>query len=620
MNKRQLELLKRSGKFEREIIVSIKRSYMSAMDDILKEVQYLESLDPTESILNRLKFQKSLEKQVGEILHGMEEYWRLDIDTYLKECYEDGFLGAMYDIHGQGIPIVFPINQNDVVNAIMNDTKLSRPLYEALGFQVDELIEGVNKEIARGVAMSSSYIDIARNIRNNTRAPLARAMTIARTEGHRVRIQSTFDAQQKAKENGADVVKQWDSTSDRKTRPTHRELDGQIQELDNDFVVPSTGAKAPHPAGFGIAKEDINCRCALLQRARWALDDDELQALKEKADYWGFNEAQNFDKFKSTYLDAVEEMESLKAKIDAIKSTVSGGRPTEEQLKKAGKIFKDDYEKILEASPEYKEVDKWFNLNQEHYKKYYDLDGKLKNLRYKIGRIQVRNEEYDNLWNEIYKLQDEQSEVYKNWKEANQNLKKTREKIMTESPKRLKQKLSEIRPMGASGLDVKGHLNKSRSPMRKVVEEAYDVYPTSWVEKSLARGNLTPKKVDRGYYSDWDKVIAISGDGDEKSFKTAIHEIGHRFERAVPGIRDMEEAFYDRRTAGESLQWLGAGYDRTEVTRFDQFLSPYMGKDYNKTAYELVSMGFEYAYTNPMELMKDPDMAEWIFGLLTLVD
>ena len=45
-----------------------------------------------------------------------------------------------------------------------------------------------------------------------------------------------------------------------------------------------------------------------------------------------------------------------------------------------------------------------------------------------------------------------------------------------------------------------------------------------------------------------------------------------------------------------------------------------MGKDYGGTAYELVSMGFQMAYTEPERLLDDPDMAEWIFGILTLID
>ena len=39
-------------------------------------------------------------------------------------------------------------------------------------------------------------------------------------------------------------------------------------------------------------------------------------------------------------------------------------------------------------------------------------------------------------------------------------------------------------------------------------------------------------------------------------------------------------------------------YDPTEMTRKDQFINPYIGKDYNGSAYELVSMGFEYALTD----------------------
>lgn len=45
----------------------------------------------------------------------------------------------------------------------------------------------------------------------------------------------------------------------------------------------------------------------------------------------------------------------------------------------------------------------------------------------------------------------------------------------------------------------------------------------------------------------------------------------------------------------------------------------YMGKDYKGYAYELVSMGFQYAYTDPLKLMKDEDMAEWILGILALL-
>ena len=36
-----------------------------------------------------------------------------------------------------------------------------------------------------------------------------------------------------------------------------------------------------YPGGFGIAKEDINCRCATITRAKWALGDEEYKYSRE---------------------------------------------------------------------------------------------------------------------------------------------------------------------------------------------------------------------------------------------------------------------------------------------------------------------------------------------------
>ena len=57
--------------------------------------------------------------------------------------------------------------------------------------------------------------------------------------------QANFDAANKAKVAGADVVKQWSAVLDGKTRDTHRELDHQIREMDKPFE--THGKKAMYP-------------------------------------------------------------------------------------------------------------------------------------------------------------------------------------------------------------------------------------------------------------------------------------------------------------------------------------------------------------------------------------
>ncbi|HHV35561.1 MAG TPA: hypothetical protein GXX59_08285 [Syntrophomonadaceae bacterium] len=222
--------------------------------------------------------------------------------------------------------------------------------------------------------------------------------------------------------------------------------------------------------------------------------------------------------------------------------------------------------------------------------------------------------EYDKLMKSRFKIQSKVSEIQNKLRVVKEKYRGT----SVDNAAELKEKLSEIREVGISSFDIDGHLNKSRSPMRKVVKEAYDYYPTDWVEKSVHTGNLTPKKAKRGHYNHYKEEIAVSGYSDDSYFSTAIHELGHRFEKTVPGLLEAEKKFYRKRTAGENLEWLGPGYRKDELTRKDKFINKYMGKDYGGTAYELVSMGFEYAYTNPTSLWQDEEYAKWIYGILFL--
>lgn len=123
-------------------------------------------------------------------------------------------------------------------------------------------------------------------------------------KGHRIQQASAEDARQLAKEKGADVVKQWDATMDSSTRPTHQRLDGQIKETHEPFT---HGTKeAMYPGDFGDPADDCNCRCVALTRARWALDEDELEEMKARAEYFGLDKSDSFEEFKKKYLNAAE--------------------------------------------------------------------------------------------------------------------------------------------------------------------------------------------------------------------------------------------------------------------------------------------------------------------------
>lgn len=304
MNKREKEILQLRLDAEDDVIAELENQYRRALNDINRKIRLLQSDELTQSKIYQIEYQKALKGQIEGILEKMHGDEFSTIQKYLHDCYQDAFIGTVYDIAGQGIPLIMPIDQAAAVKAIMTDSKVSGGLYNALGVDVKKLKTAIRQEITRGISTGQTYSDIARNISEVSKAPFSRAKTIARTEGHRIQQASTMDAQERAKAKGADVVKQWDSTLDGATRPTHRQLDGQIREVDEPFE--ADGKKAMYPGDFGDPAEDCNCRCASLTRAKWGLDEAELQTLKDRANFFGLDKTKDFEDFKKKYLKAAE--------------------------------------------------------------------------------------------------------------------------------------------------------------------------------------------------------------------------------------------------------------------------------------------------------------------------
>lgn len=257
-----------------------------------------------------------MKKQLDSIIDNLQGQQFTSVADYLQKSYYNGYAGVMYDLHNQGIPIISPINQEQVVKALQTDSKLSQGLYSRLGEDVSYLKKSIRAELSRGVANGSTWNEMAKHIANGMNSPfntaINNAIRISRTEGHRIQQRSALDAQYRAKESGADILKQWDSTLDNRTRPHHRRLDGQIRELDEPFEI--DGLKADAPGHFGKASEDCNCRCCLLQRARWALDQDELDELKERAAYFGLDKTADFADFRQKYLHLPADADTMDVK------------------------------------------------------------------------------------------------------------------------------------------------------------------------------------------------------------------------------------------------------------------------------------------------------------------
>lgn len=307
MNKRQKEVLQTQLNNEKAVLKKLESNYEDALAEINGKIETLLARQDADMahVIYQVQYQRALKTQVQSILENLQTNEFETISEYLAKSYEGGFLGTMYDLHGQNIPLIFPIDQEQVVAAIQHETKLSEPLYTALGKDITDLRKKISGEISRGISTGMMYSEIARNVASYAGISKNKAMRIARTEGHRIQERATMDAHVKAKSKGADIVKVWSAALDSRTRDSHRDVDGEIREVEETF---SNGLLYPGDPN-GKPEEVINCRCRCNSKARWLLDsaytkwseDAPIVYSDDGTTQFAIIEAKNYEDFKNKY-------------------------------------------------------------------------------------------------------------------------------------------------------------------------------------------------------------------------------------------------------------------------------------------------------------------------------
>lgn len=306
MNKRQKQVQQSLLNNELAVIKQLEDSYKQAVKDIDGIITRLLARKDTEnlqSVIYQVKYQTALKKELEDFLRVLHSYNYKTINGYLNRCYRESHIGTLFDMQGQGVPLIIGLDQEKMINAITLNSKLSAPLYNTLGYNVEALKLDVMRDISRGIAQDLSYQEMARNLKTTTNLDYNKSLRIAKTEGHRVQCESAFNVQQRAKEKGANIMKQWDSTLDSRVRPSHQKVDGEIVEVEEKF---SNGLMYPGDSD-GMAKEVVNCRCALLQRAKWALTDEQFTKMNGKTnELQHFENVDDYNEFKKIFWEVTK--------------------------------------------------------------------------------------------------------------------------------------------------------------------------------------------------------------------------------------------------------------------------------------------------------------------------
>ena len=150
MNKRQKQVQQSLLNSELQVIKELEKSYAQAVKDIDRVITSLMARKDTENlqaIIYQIKYQNALKSELEGFLSVLHTRNYTLIDNYLKDCYQNAHIGTLFDLQGQGIPLIVPLEQEQMISAITLNSKLSDPLYNALGYNVDYLKTSVRQEI-----------------------------------------------------------------------------------------------------------------------------------------------------------------------------------------------------------------------------------------------------------------------------------------------------------------------------------------------------------------------------------------------------------------------------------------------------------------------------------------
>lgn len=271
--------LHRMEKEIRRVYEEAQKEVQAKLDDYLRRFEVKDRIKREQLREGKITREYYNYWRKGQICIG--ERWREMADALTKD-YVNADKIAMSIINGHA-PEVYALNHNyatfQVEQGSLVDTSYTlynrHTVEELMRTQEPDLLpapkvnipkdEQWNKKhirdtITKSVLKGDSIPDISKSLRRVTDMDYKAAVRNARTIMTNVQNSGRMDAYKRAQNMGIRVRKQWLATPDRRTRDSHRLVDGEIKDLDKKF---SNGLDRPGDKD-GPGFEVYNCRCTMI--------------------------------------------------------------------------------------------------------------------------------------------------------------------------------------------------------------------------------------------------------------------------------------------------------------------------------------------------------------------
>ena len=206
----------------------------------------------------------------------------------------------IYDVYDNkiqsAIEMGFTIPSHSTLNKLLENPIDKMKLPKVLGQHRSEIVREIQKTITQGAIKGEPYEKTAQEISKKVGISANKARKVVRTENGRSRSLASLETDKQLNKMGVKFDKYWLATLDTRTRVSHAALDGR--KADEYGYFHSRGHKAKGPRLFGVASEDINCRCTVIRL---------LPKFRIARNY----EDKNYQKKLRTRIDELKKKENL---------------------------------------------------------------------------------------------------------------------------------------------------------------------------------------------------------------------------------------------------------------------------------------------------------------------
>lgn len=507
------------------------------------------------------------------------------------------------------------------------------PLHTLLDELPGQAGQRVSDALVQGLATGQGPREIARRVRREAGMPLVRALRIARTETMRAYNEAT----RRNYEYNRDIVKgwYWEAKCDTRTCPACWSMHGSYHKLEERLddhiqgrcvMVPET--KTWKELGFGSGVPETAARPQDGEARLWQQTEEVQRAVLGNAGYeaWKSGKITLRDfvgrrtstkwgtmRYTRSLKDILGKRAATAAKAAAAEAArKAAAKAAEEAAAKAATMAKASLPDLTLYGRQARErveplVSKYEQEHADYQRRIDELSTRVSNLMPGTERRRLLKQ-MDDLYRQSRMLDAEASREIRAALEVPQA-----ERVM-------------FKPT------VQGTITRTVNYNRQFGEEA--------VEALWRRGKTNPYpvsvyqdgRVGRAHAS-WpgykrDAAVHLFGDS---GVATAVHEYGHIVEfNATADQEALRHAFWAARTQGETAESLAtltgdSGYGPNEYAYKDKFLDVYMGHlreswtgpIYTEDGVELISMGVERLYTDPVGLIrKDPEYFDFLVSFL----